>query len=102
MNIKSIILAAGMALATVSFTVYAEEDHLDEALKHAKEAAESTDGKTIAKHAELARIHAKTADEHLDAGIKSLDRATEQGNLGNHDIAKKAAEEAVEHLKTAE
>ena len=44
-----------------------------EAIKHAEAAAKATGGKAIAEHAETAKTHAKTADEHLDAGIKSLE-----------------------------
>jgi hypothetical protein len=96
-----LLLAAGLALGAGP-AAYAEEDHLDEAMKHASAAAEASDGKSIAKHAGLARTHAKIADEHLDAGIKSLDSAMEHGKLGHDKMAQQAAEEAKAHLKAAE
>lgn len=96
-----LMLAVGLALGAGP-AAYAEEDHLEEAIKHATEAADAADGKSIAQHAGLARTHAKTADDHLDAGIKSLDSAIKQGQLGHDDRAKKAAETAKAHLKAAE
>jgi len=101
-NMKLAGLYAGIALTLCSFGAFAEESHSGLALKHAQVAAKATDGKTIAEHAETAKTHAKVADEHLDAGIKSLDSAIEHGKLGHTDLAKKAAEEAVTHLKAAQ
>lgn len=94
-------LCAGIVLAFASFAAVAES-HMAQALKHAEAAAKATDGKTIAEHAETAKTHAKTADEHLDAGIVSLDGAIDHGKQGHADLAKKAAEEAVTHLKAAQ
>ena len=54
------------------------------------------------KHAEAAKTHAKTADEHLDAGITSLNDAIDLGKMKHADLAKKSAEEAVTHLKAAQ
>ncbi len=101
-NMKLTGIFAGITLALCSLGAYAAEDHVEQAQKHAKAAAKASDAKEIAQHAEQARIHAKTADEHLDAGITSLDNAISQGKQGNADMAKKAAEEAVTHLKAAE
>ena len=66
---------------------------------------------TIAEHAEMAKTHANAAKNeknltatggtHLDAGIRSLDQAIENGKLGAADSARKAAEDAVTHLKEA-
>jgi hypothetical protein len=100
-NMKFTGLWIGIILAFCSFGV-AAESHVAQALKHAEAAAKASDGKTIAEHAEKSKMHAKTADEHLDAGIKSLDEAIDQGKQGRTDAAKKAAEEAVTHLKSAE
>ncbi|MGZ8193543.1 MAG: small metal-binding protein SmbP [Methylobacter sp.] len=97
-----LLLAVGLALGAGPAVHAGDDDHLDEAMKHVKEAANANDGPSIAKHAELARTHAKTADEHLDAAIKSLDSAIEQGKLGQGDLAKKAAEEAKTHLKAVD
>ncbi|MGZ5007570.1 MAG: small metal-binding protein SmbP [Methylobacter sp.] len=101
-NIKRMGLCAGIVLSVCSLTVYADEDHIEKALKHAKEAGKAGDAKTIAEHAELARTHAKTADEHLDAGISSLDNAIAQGKQGDAAKAKQSVEEAITHLKKAE
>jgi len=102
MNTKLAGLLAGIALTLASFCAYSAESHIAEALKHAEAASKAADGKAVAEHAEAARTHAKTADEHLDAGIKSLDAAVEHGKMGMTDAAKKAAEEAVTHLKAAQ
>ena len=103
MNIKTINLYASILIMTLcSVSTFAAESHTEQAIKHAEAAAKSADGKTIAEHAEIARTHAQTADTHLDAGSKNLDEAIKQGKLGATDLAKKAAEEAVTHLKKAE
>lgn len=100
-NMKFTGLWAGIILTFCSFGV-AAESHMAQALKHAEAAAKSSEGKAIAEHAEQAKTHAKTADEHLDAGITSLDGAIDHGKQGHTDLAKKAAEEAVTHLKAAQ
>jgi cell division protein FtsB len=101
-NMKLIGLLAGTVLAIASFGAYAGESHIAQAIKNAEAAANATEGKIIAEHAETAKTHAKVADEHLDAGIKSLNDAIESGKLRHADLAKKAAEEAVTHLKAAQ
>ncbi|WP_297324356.1 small metal-binding protein SmbP [Nitrosomonas sp.] len=112
MNIKTITLYTSVLIMVLcSFSAFAAESHLNQAIQHAEAAVKSADGKTIAEHAEEAKTHAKsaqtektlakTAGSHLDAGIKSLDEAIKQGKLGAADLAKKAAEEAVTHLKQA-
>ncbi|MGJ0430494.1 small metal-binding protein SmbP [Methylobacter sp.] len=102
MNMKLTTLLAGAILCLGSLGVYAAENHIKEALKHAEAAAKASDAKTAAQHAEQSKTHAKTADEHLDAGIKSLESVIEHGKMGHDDMAKKAAEEAVTHLKAAQ
>ena len=102
MNMKLTGLLTGIALALGSLFAHATENHVAEALKHAEAAAKATDGKTVAEHAETAETHAKAADEHLDASSKSLGGAIEHGKMGHADVAKKAAEEAVAHLKAAQ
>lgn len=101
-NMKLTGLSAAIILALASFGAYAGESHMAEALKHAEAAVKADDGKTIAEHAEVAKTHAKTADEHLDAGIASLNDAIDHGKMKHADLAKKAAEEAVTHLKAAQ
>jgi Small metal-binding protein len=95
-------LLLGIILTLPAFGAYAGESHMAEALKHAEAAVKADSGKTIAEHAEVAKTHAKTADEHLDAGIASLNDAIDHGKMKHADLAKKAAEEAVTHLKAAQ
>ena len=101
-NMKLSGLWAGIVLTFCSFCAYAEESHIAQAIAHAEAAAKADDGKAIVEHADAAKTHAKTADVHLDAGIKSLDDAIEHGKLKHADLAKKSAEEAVTHLKAAQ
>ncbi len=109
MNKKTIILYASiLIMALFSFgAVAAGQNHLDQAIQHAEAAVTSADGKTVAKHAQEAKTHAKGAKndktdaKHLDEGIKFLDDAIKEGNEGNSDAAKKAATDAVKHLKEA-
>jgi O-acetylhomoserine/O-acetylserine sulfhydrylase-like pyridoxal-dependent enzyme len=100
-NMKLAGLLAGTLLTFATFGAYAE-NHMAEALKHAEAAAKADDTKSIVEHAEAAKTHAKTADEHLDAGITSLNDAIDHGKMKHADLAKKAAEEAVTHLKAAQ
>ncbi|WP_103967732.1 small metal-binding protein SmbP [Nitrosomonas ureae] len=111
-NIKCLrVFQNRLIISLCSFSAIAEESHLDQAIKHAEAAVSAADGKAIAKHAGEAKTHAnasksektsvKNVGSHLDAGIKSLDEAIKQGNLGATDLAKKAAEQAVTHLKQA-
>ncbi|MCX7089491.1 MAG: small metal-binding protein SmbP [Methylococcales bacterium] len=102
MNMKLTGLFVGIALSLGSFSTYAAESHITQAIAHAEAATKAADGKAIAEHAEASKTHAKVADEHLDAGVKSLDSAIEHGKLGHSDVAKKAAEEALVHLKAAQ
>lgn len=99
MNAKLIVLLSGITLFFYSFCAYAGEDHLAEAIKHAEEAASISDVKAIAEHAEAAKIQATIADQHLDAGIKSLETAIEHSKMGHADIAQTAIEEAITHLQ---
>lgn len=101
-NINLTGLWAGIVLSICSVGAYAEESHMTQALEHAEAAVNASDGKAIAEHAEVAKTHAKVADEHLDAGITSLEGAIKHGKMGHSDLAKKAAEEAVTHLKAAQ
>ncbi len=102
MNRPSIGFIAGLALSFGPLAAVAAESHMGEALKHAEAAAAAADAKGVAEHAAAATTHAKVADEHLDAGLKSLESASEHGKMGHDDLAKKAAQEAVTHLKAAQ
>lgn len=95
-------LSAGIVLAFCSVGAYAAENHVEQALKHAETAAKTDNAQGIAEHAETAKSHAKAAYEHIGAGITNLDSAISEGKQGHTDQAKKAAEEAVTHLKAAE
>jgi len=64
--------------------------------------AQAAEAAAVTEHAAAATEHAKVADEHLDAGLKSLQSASEHGKMGHADLAKKAAMEAVTHLKAAQ
>ncbi|EIC28524.1 MULTISPECIES: small metal-binding protein SmbP [Methylomicrobium] len=102
MTIKMINMLSGIMLGLGAVTVYAEENHLQQAVEHTMMAAKQTDGKAIAQHAQEALTHAVTADQHLDAGIKSLQEAVNQGNQNNGSAAQKAAQEASQHLTAAQ
>lgn len=95
-------LLAAMALTLASLGVYAEESHVQEALKHAEAAAKASDVQAITEHAEASRSHAKLVAEHSAAAVKSLDGAIEHGKLGHADLAKKSAEAGLQHLKAAQ
>ncbi len=83
--------------------VRSEEQHRQEAIKLAKEAADySQQGQVgpFLTSAEAAIQHALKAgkEAHLDAGIAELKQAVEHGSAGNADVATKHAEQAVMHL----
>ena len=85
----------------------ADETHLNEAIKHTEQALQSTEVKLIAQHMEEAKTHSEAAqseqaaDSHLNEGIKKLDEAVKESQLGAAELAKKAAQEALAHLKQA-
>jgi hypothetical protein len=102
MNMKLTTLLSGIVLSLGSYAAVAEENHLQQAVEHAMMAAKQTDGKAVAQHAQESLKHAKTADEHLDAGLKSLQEAVDHGNQNHGDLAQKAAQEATQHLTAAQ
>ena len=102
MKPKSTSCVAGIVLAVGSAAGYGAESHMAEALKHAEASATAVDAKAIAEHADAAAKHAKIADEHLDAALKSMEKAMEQGKMGQTEMARKAAAESVTHMKAAE
>lgn len=101
-NTKFTSLLAGAFLTICSLGVYAAESHMAQALKHAEAANKASDAKAITEHAETAKSHVTITEEHLKAGVTSLDAAIEHGKQGHADLAKKSAEEAVTHLKAAQ
>lgn len=100
MDIRGLTVAIILSIA--SLTVFAVENHIAEAIKHAQAAVNAGNGKAIAGHAEAAKAHAKMSNKHLDSGIKSLDGAIEQGNLSHDDLARKNVEEAISQLNAAQ
>ena len=74
--------------------------HTEVAIKQGK--AGKADG--VATHAQEALTHATAADKekstvHTQAAMKSLQEAVDHGKMGHADIATKAAETALGHLK---
>lgn len=83
--------------------VRSEDQHRQEAIKLAKEAADHSKLGHVAPFltsAEAALQHALKArkDAHVDAGIAELKHAVEHGSAGHTDVATKHAEQAVTHL----
>lgn len=80
-----------------------EDQHRQEAIKLAKEAADHSKqghvGPFLAS-ADAALQHALKArkDAHVDAGIAELKHAVEHGSAGHTDVATKHVEQAVTHL----
>jgi hypothetical protein len=101
-DMKGFGLLVSTVLIMASASAYAGESHMAEALKQAEAAAKADNGKAIAEHADKAKIHATAADEHLDAGVTSLNDAIDHAKMKHVDLAKKSAEEAVTHLKEAQ
>ena len=93
-NMKPTSLFASIILTFATLSVFAEEKHMAEALKHTDAAIQAENANAVAEHAEAAISHAKSTEKNLDGGIKSLEGAIEQGKLGNHDLAKRNALEA--------
>jgi hypothetical protein len=56
-NMKLTGLLAGTVLTIASFGAYAGESHIAQAIKDAEAAANATEGKIIAEHAETAKTH---------------------------------------------
>lgn len=108
MLIKNSMLSAPLiGLIFCCSVAVAAETHLNEAIKHTELALQSTEVKSIAQHMEEARTHSEAAqseqgaDSHLNEGIKKLDEAVKESQLGAAELAKKAAQEALTHLKQA-
>ncbi len=107
MNLKKTLYTSFLMITFFAMSAFAAENHLSEAIKHTEMAVKSSEGKSIAQHAQEAKTHSeaaksdKTGGPHLDEGIKKLDEAIKEGKLGASDLAKKAAEEALIHLKQA-
>jgi hypothetical protein len=101
---------AGVAGKDETGRVLTKAGHVQEAWKHteaALRAGDQGDVKGVGEHARTAKVHVESAlaqstiDEHLIAARKSLDSAIEHSNMGHADMARKAAEEALNHLNAA-
>ncbi|BBL77023.1 small metal-binding protein SmbP [Methylomagnum ishizawai] len=88
-----------------------KQQHTQEALKHAKQAAKSGkkgDVSVIVQHAQLAKTEVEAAlgqspdNAHLKAALDSLNQAIRQGEYGGGEEARAAAHEAVTHLKAVQ
>ena len=102
--ICSLILVFTSLSAFSSYSTFAGFDHLSEAIRHTYSAFRSPNGKTVAKHAEVARIHASATrndnyrrvdHDFLNEGIGCLNLAVREGKYGNTDVAKQAVNDAL-------
>jgi len=92
-------LWVGAVLALASTCAFALDNQLAEALQHAEAAAKAADVKEIETHAEAGKKNINTLNQHLKNALDCLNSAIEHSKHGHVDLAKKAAEEAVVHLK---
>lgn len=87
-----------------------DEDHLGQAVSHAREAVGAgadRNAASLTEHASAALDHANAAqaakpNKHTAAGIKHLKQAIAHGKKGHAKIAKKHAETALTHLTHAQ
>lgn len=110
-NILS-VLSSLFVIAVLTFSSFSisagSDSHLKEAIQHTEAAAQASDAKAVAQHAEEAKRHANAAktekpgNQHIQAGLKSLDDTTRQAHDDKTDEAKKAAEDALKHFKEVE
>lgn len=105
--ICSLMLIFASFNAFSSYSTLAGFDHLSEAILHTYSAFRSSNGKTVAEYAEVARIHASaTKNDHhrkvdhnfLNEGIRCLNLAVKEGENGNIDAAKQAVDDALLYL----
>lgn len=101
---------AGIAGKDETGRVLTKAGQVEEAWKHAEAAVQAGnkgDAKGVGEHARIAKTHVESAltqstfDEHLTAARKSLGSAIEHSTMGHADLARKAAEEALIHLRAA-
>lgn len=108
-KLTNILYSSFLILSLFGLTACGSENHLQQAIKYAEAAVIADDGETIAKHSEMAKTHAFSANNqekfsssdriHLTAGIVSLDLAIEKGKYEADDSARKAARGAMAHFK---
>ncbi len=95
-------------LLFLSMNAFAEP-HLDEAIKHATAASQAGDAAGVVEHSLPALEHAMSSalnakgvtKTHTDEAIKALEKAIDFGKNKKSQDATASAQDAVEHLKTA-
>lgn len=101
---------AGIAGKDEKGRVFTKERHIKEAWKHSEAAVlagEKGDAKGVGEHAKLAKTYVEAAltqstfDEHLTAALKSLDSAIEHSAADQAEMARQAAQDAIDHLRAA-
>ncbi len=96
-----------LLITFLSFNVYAERSHIELAIQYSEAALYAKDEKSLAEHAQEAKIHANAAknekinNKHLLEGIQSLDDAGREAQAGKMNAATKAAKAALDHFKRA-
>jgi hypothetical protein len=98
---KHYTLMVAVILTAASTATLAIDNQLGTALGHAETAAKTDDVKEIETHAEAAKTNVTNVEQHLKEALNSLNSAIEHSKHGHADLAKKAAEDAVKHLKAA-
>ncbi|MBS0424349.1 MAG: hypothetical protein JSR71_07990 [Proteobacteria bacterium] len=104
LSICSLFLVFTSLSSFSSYSTFAGFDDLSEAILHTYSASKSENGKVVAKHAEIARIHASATrndndrrvnHDLLNEGIRYLNLAAQEGKNGNTDAAKQAINNAL-------
>jgi hypothetical protein len=104
---KLTVILSGLLLLS-TYSAFAKE-HSEVALEHARNAASATTAADVVKHAGAALDHTlsaavsakSVAKTHLNAGADELEKAIDQGNLGQLSPAQSHANVAAEHLSAA-
>jgi len=104
-----VMLGFGLALFLMPQISLAEEDHIDEAIRHTKQAivqGHAGHGDSFLDHAKEALVEARAAENananpHTEEAITHLDRAIAEGKQGHGAAGTTQAEVALEHLEQA-
>lgn len=103
-NIIGLIMIVSSYHASASFGPFPRVDHLTQAIVQTYFAIHASDAQTIVQHARMARGHAHTIrsvhDDEVDRylleqSIDSLNMVVEEGNNGNLEAARAAAQAAL-------
>ncbi|CAA9890551.1 conserved exported hypothetical protein [Candidatus Methylobacter favarea] len=111
-KLASVFAGLLLCLSTTVFADAESDKHSAQALQHANMAVEQGKaGKapSLVEHAKAGLEHTVAAAitakgvplTHINAASDSLTQAIDHGNLGHTEMATKAAEQAVEHIKAA-